>query len=258
MIDPHWIVTDLDPRTWRAIGRFFDPGQYIRTAQAGEHGLFVLHDNGTLLKVFDTQLGVRRDPSLRRVDDARDLAQQLFAEGKWDRVHVINKRHLAAVAYQAQITPQRSLHLDEYYQRVYHLLWGDSDGYVSVPAHPGHWHGWTFSDIQHFMSQLPPVATLAVGVFDGSTQNIGLILKVQKGVITYVTTFEALKLSTELEVSAEGLEQLQCALSQQFAPAAGILLCTPYVFDRWIESEEKMCVLQDAVEKGEAFWHVDI
>lgn len=85
MIDPHWTVTDLDPRTWRAIGRFFDPGQYIRTAQPGEHGLFVLHDNGTLLKVFDTQLGVRRDLSLRRVDDPQELGQQLFARGEWDR-----------------------------------------------------------------------------------------------------------------------------------------------------------------------------
>jgi hypothetical protein len=258
VIDPHWTVTDLDPRTWRAIGRFFDPGQYIRAAQPGEHGLFVLHDNGTLLKVFDTLLGVRRDLSLRRVDDPRELAQQLFTQGVWDRVHVINKRHLAEVAYQAQITPQRSLHLDEYYQRVYHLLWGGSDGYVSVPAHPGRWHGWTFGNIQHFMSQLPPVATLALGVFDGSTPDIGLILKVQKGVITYVTTFEALRLSTELEVSQEGLGQLQSALAQQFAPAAGILLCTPDVFDRWIESEDKMGVLQEAREKGEASWLVDI
>ena len=30
MIDPHWQLVDLDPRTWRNIGRFINPGLYIR------------------------------------------------------------------------------------------------------------------------------------------------------------------------------------------------------------------------------------
>jgi hypothetical protein len=43
------LLVDLDPLTWRHIGHFFDPGQYIRMARPGEHGLFILHDQGTVL-----------------------------------------------------------------------------------------------------------------------------------------------------------------------------------------------------------------
>ncbi|HEX6778206.1 MAG TPA: hypothetical protein VF099_08390, partial [Ktedonobacterales bacterium] len=55
MIDPQWQVIDLDPVTWRNLGPFFEPKRYIAAAQPGEHGLFVLHDQGRVLKVVDTQ-----------------------------------------------------------------------------------------------------------------------------------------------------------------------------------------------------------
>jgi hypothetical protein len=38
MIDPHWILEDLDPHTWRNLGRFIDPGLYIRAARPDERG----------------------------------------------------------------------------------------------------------------------------------------------------------------------------------------------------------------------------
>ena len=54
MIDPHWQVIDLDPVTWRNLGPFLLPERYIAAAQPGEHGLFVLHEHGQILKVVDT------------------------------------------------------------------------------------------------------------------------------------------------------------------------------------------------------------
>src|SRR5437016_14401225 len=100
MIDPHWQVVDLDPRTWRHLGRFFEPGQYIRAAQPGEHGLFILHDDGIPLRIYDTDTGTRSDLHIPYVEQPQTLAQQLYERGEWQRVHVINKRHLAYVAYQ--------------------------------------------------------------------------------------------------------------------------------------------------------------
>ena len=55
MIDPNWSVVDLDPHTWRVLGRFFDPGQYIMATQSGERGLFILHEEGKLLRIVDSQ-----------------------------------------------------------------------------------------------------------------------------------------------------------------------------------------------------------
>lgn len=257
MIDPHWQVVDLDPHTWRHLGRFFDPGQYIRAAQPGEHGIFILHDDGTLLRIYDSNIGTRNDLNISRVEQPQALAQQLYEHGEWQRVHIINKRHLAYVAYQAQARPQRSLHLDEYYQHVYQLLWEHQNGYVCMPPHSGHWHGWTMSKLQHFVSKLPEIATLALGVFEGDTLNIGLILELHQGVIKRVTTFEALPLfQTDLALSPELLELLQQQLAQHFVPAAGILLCTQEVFENWVSAEDKYAVLFESREQGKALWYL--
>ncbi len=109
MIDPNWQLVDLDPATWRQIGRFFDPGQYLRAAQPGEHGLFVLHERGNVQRVVDSKTGVRRDIAFEKIDDPQEYAQRLYEQGEWQRVHVIDKAHLALVAQSAQATPQREL-----------------------------------------------------------------------------------------------------------------------------------------------------
>src|SRR5581483_4069939 len=209
MIDPNWSVVDLDPRTWRALGRFFDPDQYIRAAQPGEHGLFVLHDNGRLLRVVDTEQGVRTDLGITSVEDPEILARHLYEQGTWQRVHVINKRHLAEVAHLAQQISGHTIHLDAYYRRIYHLLWQQNGSYVSLPPHPGHWHGWTYQGILDFVHRLPSATTLAVGVFADAILEIGLILEWHEGKITKVTTFEALSEPARITgVSRESFEQL--------------------------------------------------
>jgi hypothetical protein len=260
MIDPHWSVVDLDPRTWRNIGRFFDPGQYIRTAQPGEHGLFVLHEDGIPLRIVDTEQGVRTDLDILSIADPQAVAQSLYEQGTWQRIHIINKRHLAEVARQAQSTPTSAIHLDSYYRRVYHLLWTQDDGYVSIPPHAGHWHGWTYQGVQSFVNKLPVAATLALGVFANATLEIGLILEFHQGVIKKVTTFEALaEPASVANISYDSVEHLWRQLGEQFAPPAGVLLCTQEAFDQWINTEEdKYRLLQDAQERGEALWKLEI
>lgn len=259
MIDPHWKLADLDPRTWRNLGRFFDPGQYIRAAQPGEHGLFVLHDESRVLRVVDTRRGVRTDLGLTRVDDPRAFAHALFERGEWQRVHIINKRHLARVAQQAQAEPRRELSLDAYYRLVYQLLWDESNGYVSVPPPPGHWYGWTYAGLQQFVGQLPEEATLALGVFEEKTIAIGLILELNAGTIKRVTTFEALPLNPgEAQLSEAFLERLWTLLAGPFAPAAGVLLCSQTVFEQWLAAEDKAACLNVARQQAAAFWRLNL
>jgi len=61
LIDPHWTLEDLDPHTWRTIGPFIDPGRYVMAGSRDEHGLFILHDQGRVLRVFDSRSGRRDD-----------------------------------------------------------------------------------------------------------------------------------------------------------------------------------------------------
>lgn len=256
MINPDWQLVDLDPVTWRQIGRFFDPGQYLRAAQPGEHGLFVLHDRGKVQRIVDSKCGVRRDITLDCIDDPQQCAQQLYERGEWQRVHVVDKAHLALVARTAQEKPQRERTLDQYYHYVYELLWGDPTGYVSVPAHAEHWHGWTYQYIKSVISNLPSSpSSLALGVFADNRWLIGLILVCEEGQICKVTTFEALqaqRISSDL--SEDTLKELWWHLAEAIAPPAGVLLCSQEVFEAWIQQEEKLQVLLAANQQGQAYW----
>jgi len=252
MIDPQWDVVDLDPVTWRNLGRFIDPPQYVRAAQPGEHGLFIVHDQGRVVKVFDTDRARRSGVKIDRVVDARALAKELHARGHWDRVHVINQQHLARVGYLAGASANRSLHLDGYYQLVYDLIWDRSDGYVAEPPKPDHWNHWTMSQLEQFVSRLPKSASIALGVFDGTRLNIGLVLEFKQGNILRVTTFEAPALQPIVpQLSTDFLDQLWQQLDT-IAPPAAVLLCTQAAFEELITTPDKAACLLGAVQNGSA------
>lgn len=256
MIDPHWQVVDLDPVTWRNLGPFLEPQQYIAAAQPGEHGLFVLHDYGRVLKVVDTQSS-RRVAIPAEIDDPEALARELYERGDWQRVHIIDRQHLIWVAQQAQMNPRRDLSLDAYYHLVYALMWGKPNGYVSLPPPPDRWHGWTYTDLRRFLAALPTPSTLALGVYRQTELMIGLILVCGEGQIHQVTTFEGLNWSIEHPGPTEQtLQALRDALSAQFAPAAAILLCTESSFAGWLESGDKAAFLAQARTNVAALWYV--
>jgi hypothetical protein len=253
MIDPQWDVVDLDPVTWRNLGRFIDVPQYVRAAQPGEHGLFIVHDHGRVLKIFDTDRSVRSRVRVERVVDARTLAKELFAHGQWDRVHVIDQRHLARVGYLAGASANRSLHLDGYYQLVYDLIWDGGDGYVVEPPKPDHWNHWAMSQLKQFVNRLPKSASIALGVFEDAQLNIGLVLEFKQGNIVRVTTFEAPALQPIApQLSADFLDQLWGQL-ENIAPPAAVLLCEQAVFDEWIIAQNKLAPLIQAAQNGTAW-----
>jgi len=256
VIDPNWAVVDLDPRTWRSLGRFFDPAQYVGAAQPGEHGLFVLHAGGRRLRVVDTRDGVRNDLAPAHIDNPHTLAHDLYESGEWDRVHVIDKQHLAHVSRQAQAPESRALSLEAYYHRVYELLWRSPAGYASVPPHPGHWHGWTLSALREFAARLPASAAAALAVLDGATVNIGLVLEFDHGVVVRVTTFDGLRLAQPPRLSADFLGELWVAVSEQIAVTAAALVCSQAAFDEWLEAGDKRAALRALRERGEAFWQL--
>ena len=256
MIDPHWQVLDLDPLTWRRLGSFFEPHRSIAAVQPGEHGLFVLHERGQVLKVVDTQVQSRPAGIPPQVDDPRALAQELYRRGEWQRVHIIDKRHLAWVAQQAQSAPRRDLTLDAYYHLVYTLIWGNGTGYVCEPAHPGQMYGWTYAELRCFIAALPSPAALALGVYADEALSIGLILVCEGGLIRRVTTFEGLDWSVaQPGPTPQTLSALCAALDARFAPPAAVLLCTDAVFAGWLAAADKLAYLSAARANGTAVWH---
>ncbi len=257
MIDPNWQVQDLDPVTWRNIGPYLEPENYIRTAQPGEHGLFVLHEEGKPLRVYDTEQGERPDLNVSRVEDPHTLAHTLYESGEWDRVHVVSKTHLAHVARSAQQIKNRELTLDQYYRLIYELVWQNATGYVSVPPHPGDWHGLKYDDIREFVSRLPDPASVALAVIDNERIFIGLILELRGGMIRTVTTFEALTLDAPLDVSAKSFELVWDALAVNFAPPAAALLCDRATFEGLVNAENKLSYLAAVGHAQPYFYRVE-
>lgn len=254
MIDPFWQLVDLDPRTWRNIGRFINPGQYVRTGDPDEHALYVLHDEGQFLRAVDTATGPRQDLGIERVSDPTGLAQGLLDRGEWERVHVIDRRHLAAVSNYAQATPRRELTLDAYYRMVYEMFWDRDEGYVACPPHPGHWKGWTYAGIKSWVDALPQPASVALGVLDREELSIGVIAEISDGLIRRLTTFESLPAEARaVSLSAESLERLWAALAAGFFPPAAAMLCSADVFESWVEEPGKSATIRRAVGTGQAF-----
>lgn len=259
IIDPRWEVSDLDPHTWRRLGPFFEPRRYIAAALPGEHGLFVLHDAGQLLKVVDTEGRGRPEGIPDLISDPEALAHELYARGQWQRVHVIDRRHLAHVARTAQAAPRRDLTLDAYYHMVYTLIWGDPQGYACEPPRPRRWHGWTYAETRRFVEALPSPSSLALGIYADNTNILtaGLILVAEGGRIRRVTTFEALDWQAPPPGPTDAtLAALRAALEAQFAPPAAILLCTEDAFSGWLDAPDKRASLEAARAHADAVWYL--
>jgi len=239
VIDPDWVLEDLDPATWRAIGRFFMPSQYIAAAQPGERGLFVLHDDGMLLRVVDD--AGRRPHNLlvpERIDDVRALAEDLLQRGDWDRVHVIDREHLVHVARAVEASPQRDLTLDAYYHLMHQLVWDGSDGYVTVPPRPDTWRGWRYADVLGFVQRLPSPCSLGLLVLRESEVEIGLALGFRDARIVRVTTLEGLPAIPPPKVDNATLDAFWNALAS-LAPPAGAVVCTAAAFERIADAPDK-------------------
>ncbi len=141
-----------------------------------------------------------------------------------------------------------------YYHLVYSLLWGDGQGYVTVPPPAGHWNHWTYAGIEQFVAQLGSEAGAALCVFDGAALAIGLIAEFHNGQVAYVTTFDAYSAEAVPQLSADGLDQLRSLIEQRGVPAGAALICSRVAFEAWLVAPDKIASLQQAATNGEAWW----
>lgn len=261
MIDPNWNVVDLDPVTWRNLGPFIGVAQYVRVPTSSgptsaEPELYVLHDQGRVLKVHDTQAGQRLDVTLTHIDDPHEAARALFATENWSRIHVVDKHHLAKVARVTQQIENRQLTLDAYYHFVATQVWQEPNGYVCQPPRPATWNGWTYADAQAFVQHLPTAASVALGVLENNAIYIGLILEIRGGLIRTLTTFEALALPHPLPLAETALDLLAQTINAKFAPLAAALVCDRATFEGWVNATDKGAFLRAAAEHRQAFWRL--
>jgi hypothetical protein len=255
MIDPNWDVTDLDPITWRNIGDYILPTRYVRAGSPTEHALYILHDKGAVLNIVDNRLGRRTDIALDRITNPQATANLLHASGEWDRVHVVDKDHLRAVAHEAQSDPRPELTLDAYYRFVASQYWDGEGGYVTTPARPDSWNGWTWGGVKAWVDAIPGELSVGLGVVGTERLEIGVIAVVRDGLVRRLTTFEALPIPRDAAaVTAEYHQQIWDAMAERIAEPYAVLICTPEVFEHWLTGPDKRQTIADAIATGDAHY----
>ncbi len=254
MIDPNWDVSDLDPITWRNIGDYILPTRYVRAGSADEHALYVLHDKGHVLNIVDNRLGRRTDIELERIGNPQGTADLLHASGDWDRVHVVDKDHLRAVAHEAQSDARPELTLDAYYRFVASQYWDGEGGYVTTPPRPDSWNGWTWGGVKEWVDAIPGEASIGLGVIGPERLEIGIIAVVREGLIRRLTTFEALPIPrTAAAVTADYHQQIWDGMAEHIAQPHALLICTQETFERWLTGPDKQATIAAAIASGHAF-----
>jgi len=254
VIDPNWDVADLDPVTWRAIGEYVRPTRYVQAGNPGEHALYLLHDEGTVLNAVDSRCGRRADLGVDKINNPRETAEALYSRGEWDRVHVIDRAHLKAVAAEAQSDPHQELTLDAYYRFVYQQYWDAEGGYVTSPPRANSWNGWTWSGVQAWIAALPGPSAIGLGVIGDEGLRIGVLAVASDGLIRRVTSFEALPLPrTAAAVTQAYFDLIWTGMAELLAPPAALLICTEPVFHEWLTGPDKSGVVRRAVAHGAAF-----
>ncbi len=255
MIWEHWEVIDLDPRTWRNLGALFNPVNFITRARPGERILSILHQEGRVLKVYDSEKGVRRDLKLETIEHAPRTAQELYkSEQDLDRVQIFDKRSLVAFADGAQ----RSLHpewdLDEHYRFIYGLAEDDPAGICYYPPRPSHWHHFTYDEVRHFIEAVvPSPSTLVLVVFEDEEVYISLILGIRDHKIKLVSTLDTLvPLGIGPKVSMADRERILEGVAQRFDRPSFSLFIQRAAFEAWLMAEDKGAVLRQAIAQGTA------
>jgi len=134
------------------------------------------------------------------------------------------------------------------------------------------WHGWRKSQVEAFLATLPAPCSLVLGIWDTfpatDTQPVqdkvvlGLVCKVEQGVIRSLGTFEALvsaglKPIDELEIGMEDALDIMHYARRQFAPVAWALFSEKAAWDEWLfaagdqdEIVDKGALLDRLVEQG--------
>lgn len=124
------------------------------------------------------------------------------------------------------------------------------------------WHGWQKRQIETFLASLPSPSSLIVGVWDTypATQEqaaqdkltLGLVCKVEQGVICSIGTFDALlaaglKPVAELAIDMEDALEIMHYVRRQFAPVAWALFIERSAWDEWLFASE---IEAEPVHKG--------
>jgi hypothetical protein len=234
MISPDIQMLDINPYQWRHL---FDLFFTNRARQ-----LIIIHENGRVLKAFDTQHGLRPDLKTQSVSDPPSLALQLYRAEQVDQVWVLERAALSDYSDALRTIYNPDEDGDRYFQRA-RLALDDNPQLVRYPPRPRGMYlaGISYEAFEKLIGRVPAGGTLVLGVFDEHSIWASLILRVERGKVGLITTTDAIM---PIDVRIEDWRPaarliLDRVAAQIGAPFAG-LFCAREAFIDLVTGDDKL------------------
>lgn len=244
MISPHVRMLDLNPHQWRRLYDLF--------AVQPARRLVLVHENGRVLKAFDTEGGLRPDLKALRVGDPVAVAAHLHRSERVEQVLVLERTALDRFFSNVHALYDPDDDGDRYFQRVRLALDADPQLMCYPPEPSGlYLAGIPYDTWCQLLGRVPDGHTLVLGVFDGGSIWASLVVGILKGKVDLITTSDAV-LPAEARIGQwrQGARLLLDRVASQIGPPFLGLFCERTAFLELVASEDKAARLTAMETEG--------
>jgi hypothetical protein len=246
MLSPEVEIVDVDPVSWHNLFQIFRP-------EKQERQLFILHDGGKVLRVWDSEKKLRSDIE-GPITDAPALAEGLLEEDRGlARVFIYDTNAVRELFMRVRSPEYDDMDLDEYRQMIKGLIKTELSSGVCIRPPLGDWYDTCYEGFQELLSRLPSPSSLVVGIFDSGREFTSLILSVEGGKVKRISTFDVLVPDGhEPRSEPEDFAAFASLLEARFPPIAFAVFTDSSVASRVVSSTDPLALLRDACASGEA------
>jgi hypothetical protein len=245
-------IVDINPAHWNNLQSILNLSNLSDRRTIRPKILSIIHKKGKIL-------GARAPegyhlPNLPQIQDPQELAKKLYDDSDLvDRVQIMEVESLGVFSDLAQkIDIGQSMDLDDFLLRFFHLLDQDPTGLSIYPPYSGEWNGFPLEKVREWFAQGPSPSAYFLGVIRDSAPWTSLILRVEAGKLRLITTIEYLAKynlpADKLPSRPQDLKVICDAITAHVAPVRAAIICEYFVFSRLLSANDKMRVLQEAIE----------
>ncbi len=232
-------IADLAPLTWRNLGLIMPIDELAGRHIGSDRVLSILHRGGVLLNV-NAPPGIIV-PALDRIDNPKAVAQRLYESlPGLERVQIFDKDRLAAYSDSVQRLDWQTLSSGDFYWRAWQLAEADPVGLCYYPVDKSPWRRYPIEAVRQLVAHTPDGRTLVLGIYDQQTPWFTLIVRVNAGQITLLTTFERLKPygidPLVIPTNAEDAQRVLPLVTKHIGPVHHALFCTRATFEQWLHA----------------------
>jgi len=245
MISPDVRILDINPYQWRHLLDALFPWHSARR-------LVIVHEQGRVLKAFDTERGLRPDLKATSVHNPVSLAQHLYLSEHVEQVLVLERAALDDYFATLHTIYNPSEDGDCYFQRA-RLALDDDSRLVRYPPGPRGLRlaGVPYETWENLITLVPNGHTLVLGIFDEGYIWASLIVRVEDGKVDLIATSDSV-MPLEVHVTdwRKDYRVLPDRVAAQIGPPFAGLFSTRDGFLDLVTTQDKLARLKALRAEG--------